>query len=281
MTSLSLTACRHAAARPRAGRITGCGGVRATPLGSRSRNGFAPSASSSSSSSRGVTTCSLKPPPSFGGKAKEKEKKVNPNPRDLFTFSYRFNTDIPMGETPGASIDEYLMNRPRIVGAVFPDKRKRTKLNDEEWSVQLVPIQFLFLSACPVIAVRFVSRSGGKGYPPHVPVHATSLLLMEVTDYELKGLQRDAMPSHMALTVRGTLYPQPEGRRSLRGQVEMSVGFNLPPVLALVPEPIIRGVGDTVLRQLAEQMKHDFDTGLAADFKKYRTEKLTEGRTKH
>ncbi|VAI09284.1 unnamed protein product [Triticum turgidum subsp. durum] len=277
MTSPSLTTCRHAAARPRASRVTGRSGVRAAPLRSRSGNGFAPSVSwSSPSPSRAITSCALKPPPSYGGKATEK-KKVNP--RDLFTFSYRFNTDIPMGETPGASIDDYLMNRPRIVGAVFPDKRKRTKLNDEEWRVQLVPIQFLFLSACPVIAVRFVSRSGGVGYPPHVPVHATSLLLMEVTDYKLKGLQRDAMPSHLALTVRGSLYPQPEGRRSLRGHVEMSVGFNLPPVLALVPEPIIRGVGDTVLRQLAEQMKHDFDTGLAADFKKYRTEKLTEGRT--
>uniref|UniRef100_A0A453IVG3 Uncharacterized protein n=1 Tax=Aegilops tauschii subsp. strangulata TaxID=200361 RepID=A0A453IVG3_AEGTS len=127
MTSPSLTACRHAAARPGAGRVTGCGGVRATPLRSRPRNTFAPSVQSSWSPSRAITSCALKPPPSYGGKA-AKEKKVNPS--DLFTFSYRFNTDIPMGETPGASIDEYLMNRPRIVGAVFPDKRKRTKLND-------------------------------------------------------------------------------------------------------------------------------------------------------
>lgn len=50
----------------------------------------------------------------------------------------------------------------------------------EEWSVQLLPIQFLFLSASPVIVMRFVSKSGGKEYPPHVPVKATSLLLMEV-----------------------------------------------------------------------------------------------------
>ncbi|CAM0871466.1 unnamed protein product [Alopecurus aequalis] len=263
--------------------LAGCSGIKATPLRSggerprpRSGNDFGLNVSSSSPPRRAITTCALKPPPSYGGKAKGKI-----NPRDLFTFSYRFNTDIPMGETPGASIDEYLMNRPRIVGAVFPDKRKRTKLNDEEWSVQLIPIQFLFLSACPVIAIRFVSKSGGKGYPPHVPVTATSLLLMEVTDYTLKGLQSDAMPSHLAVTVRGTLYPQPDGRRSLKGHVEMSVGFNLPPVLAFVPEPVIRGVGDAVLRQLAEQMKHDFDTGLAADFKKYRREKLTEKRTKH
>lgn len=180
--------------------------------------------------------------------------------------------------------------------------------------MQLLPIQFLFLSASPVIAIRFVFKSGGKGYPPHVPLRATSLLLMEVvsnttkipqftsisltssvanlkpeltghgwmqTDYKLKGLESEAMPPHLALTVRGALYPQPEGRRSLRGHVEMSVGFNLPPVLALVPPGIIRGVGDTVLRQLGEQMKHDFDKGLAADFKKYTREKLTDKRTRH
>ncbi|KAG8097048.1 hypothetical protein GUJ93_ZPchr0013g35411 [Zizania palustris] len=138
-----------------------------------------------SSSSRAVVTCALKTP-SYG------KSKGEINPRDLFTFSYRFNSDIPMTETPGASIDEYLQNMPRIVGAVFPDKRKRTKISDEEWSVQLLPIQFLFLSASPVIVMRFVSKSDGKEYPPHVPVKASSLLLMEVTDYKLNGL--DATP---------------------------------------------------------------------------------------
>jgi hypothetical protein len=68
----------------------------------------------------------------------------------------------------------------------------------------------------------------------------------EQTDYKLDGLDSNAMPSHLALTVRGSLYPRPEGRKSLRGHVEMSVGFNLPPVLALVPEGVIRGVGETV-----------------------------------
>jgi hypothetical protein len=112
------------------------------------------------------------------------------------------------------------------------------------------------------------------------------------------------------------MYPQRqrEGRKSLKGHVEMTVGFDLPPVLALVPASIIRGVGETVgasmnssphlqpalaekpftgltgilsfvvndaqvLRQMAEQMKQDMDTGLAADFNKYRREKLTERRS--
>jgi|UniRef100_A0A804LEB2 hypothetical protein len=56
------------------------------------------------------------------------------------------------------------------------------------------------------------------------------------------------MPSHLAFTVRGLMYPQRqrEGRKSLKGHVEMTVGFDLPPVLALVPESIIRGVAETV-----------------------------------
>ena len=66
------------------------------------------------------------------------------------------------------------------------------------------------------------------------------------TDYKLNGLDSNSMPSHLALTVRGLMYPQREGRKSLRGHVEMTVGFNLPPVLAMVPESIIRGVGETV-----------------------------------
>ena len=68
------------------------------------------------------------------------------------------------------------------------------------------------------------------------------------TDYKLNGLDSNAMPSHLALTVRGLMYPQRqrEGKKSLKGHVEMTVGFDLPPVLALVPESIIRGVGETV-----------------------------------
>jgi len=269
MTMLHLTSC-HLAAHP-VYRGSGSGG--STIFRSVADQGSRKCLVQNCPSPRSFTTCALKTP-SHGGRSRRKI-----NSRDLFTFSYKFNTDIPMSETQGASIDEYLQNSPRIVGAVFPDQRKRRKLNDEEWSVQLLPIQFLFLSASPVIVMRFVRKSGGKEYPPNVPIHATSLLLMEVTDYKLNGLDSNSMPSHLALTVRGLMYPQREGRKSLRGHVEMTVGFNLPPVLAMVPESIIRGVGETVLRKLAEQMKQDFDTGLAADFKRYTREKLTDRRT--
>jgi len=170
MTMLHLTSC-HLAAHP-VYRGSGSGGstIFRSVADQRSREGLAQNCPSP----RSFTTCALKTP-SHGGRSRGKI-----NSRELFTFSYKFNTDIPMSETQGASIDEYLQNSPRIVGAVFPDQRKRRKLNDEEWSVQLLPIQFLFLSASPVIVMRFVRKSGGKEYPPNVPIHATSLLLMEV-----------------------------------------------------------------------------------------------------
>lgn len=79
-----------------AGRSIQCSGIKVTPLRSRgersrSRKDFVLNVSSSRAL---ITTCSLKTPPSYG-----KSKRINP--RDLFTFSYRFSTDIPMSETPG------------------------------------------------------------------------------------------------------------------------------------------------------------------------------------
>ena len=46
-------------------------------------------------SPRSFTTCALKTP-SHGGRSRGKI-----NSRELFTFSYKFNTDIPMSETQG------------------------------------------------------------------------------------------------------------------------------------------------------------------------------------
>lgn len=55
------------------------------------------------------------------------------------------------------------------------------------------------------------------------------------------------MPSYFALSVQGMLYPEQKGgRRRLKGELEMSFSFVLPPVLALVPENVLRGVAESV-----------------------------------
>ncbi|MQL89692.1 hypothetical protein Taro_022272 [Colocasia esculenta] len=101
----------------------------------------------------------------------------------------------------------------------------------EEWRVQMLPIQFLFASVNPVM-----------------------------TKWELKGLEGGSVPPHFALDVQGLLYPDKgeEGgtaaRRSrLRGHLETSISMVLP----LVPEHVLKGVAESVLKRLVERMKQD------------------------
>ncbi|XP_072991435.1 uncharacterized protein [Typha latifolia] len=197
-------------------------------------------------------------------------------PTDIVTFSSNISTDLPLYESPGVSFDEYLHDRPRVFRAMFPDQGKSKRLNDEEWRIQMLPIQFLLLTAHPVVVMRLRCKSQGKEYPPAVPRHITTVLELQATKWELQGLERTNMPSHFALTVEGTLYPERRGGRSrLKGHLEMSVGCSLPPVLALLPEEILRGVAESVLGRLTEKMK-DADKGLLTDFRKFRREKLTK-----
>lgn len=65
--------------------------------------------------------------------------------------------------------------------------------------------------------------------------------------WELQGLDDALKPSQFSLGVKGSLYPDRNGPRSkLRGQLQMSISFVLPPMLALVPEDVRRDVADTV-----------------------------------
>ncbi|XP_057521819.1 uncharacterized protein LOC130801896 isoform X2 [Amaranthus tricolor] len=52
------------------------------------------------------------------------------------TYSSRMSTDIPFYETPGASFDQYLEDKPRVFTAIFPDKRRSQQLNEIRWELQ-------------------------------------------------------------------------------------------------------------------------------------------------
>lgn len=121
-------------------------------------------------------------------------------------------------------------------------------------------------------------------------------------------------PRHFGLDVRGLLYPDrgdgaggatAAGRRSrLRGRLQMSITFVLPPMLALVPEQVLRGVADSVtspspppsidppsatadfsspsinsvspqvLGRLLQRMKEDVNGSLLSDFQSFRKERM-------
>ncbi|GFQ07870.1 hypothetical protein PHJA_002931000 [Phtheirospermum japonicum] len=172
---------------------------------------------------------------------------VNPS-----TYSSRICTDIALYETPGASFDQYLEDKPRVFKAIFPDKRRSQQLNEEEWRVYMLPIEFLFLTASPVIDMRLRCKSHGTGYPAGVPRDITKVLELDI----------------------GALYPDRRGSRSrLKGQLQLTITFDLPPVLALVPQEIRRDVAESVLKRLVENMKSKVNGSLIADYSEFKKER--------
>ncbi|KAA8547961.1 hypothetical protein F0562_004390 [Nyssa sinensis] len=190
------------------------------------------------------------------------------------TYSSSISTDIPLYESPVASFDQYLEDKPRVFKAIFPDKGRSQQLNEEEWRIQMLPIQFLFLTVWPVIDMRLRYKSKGIDYPPGVPCDITNVLELDIIRWKLEGLDDMLKPSHFTLGVKGALYPDRRGMKSrLKGQLQMSISFVLPPVLTLVPEDVRRDVAESVLNRLVENMKLKVNSSLLADYSEFKREK--------
>ncbi|EPS65082.1 hypothetical protein M569_09700 [Genlisea aurea] len=208
---------------------------------------------------------------------------TNHNHNDLSSSSYssKISTDIPLYETPGASFDLYLEDKPRVFEAIFPDKRRSQQLNEEEWRVHMLPIQFIFLAASPVVDMRLRCKTDAAEYPVGIPREASKVLELHIVRWELKGLDGVLEPSHFSLDVRGSLYPDRRingrgGSSRLRGQLSMGVTFAVPPVLALVPENVRREVSQTVLRTLMQNMRDKVNRNLVEDYARFKKEKARE-----
>ncbi|KAI3768556.1 hypothetical protein L2E82_19341 [Cichorium intybus] len=191
------------------------------------------------------------------------------------TYSSRIATDIYLYETPDASFDQYLEDKPRVFKAIFPDKRRSQQLNDEEWRVHMLPIQFLFLTCNPVIDMRLRCKTNGYEYPTGVPPQVTKVLDLDIIRWELHGLEDIVKPSEFSLGVKGALYPYRQGNLSrLKGQLTMSITFELPPVLSLIPEDVRKDVAESVLKRLVENMKDKVNGSLLADYSKFKKERM-------
>lgn len=200
-----------------------------------------------------------------------KSQIVNQRPS---SYSSRISTDLPLYETSGALFDQYLEDKPRVFRAIFPDKRRSQQLNEEEWRVHMLPINFLFMTVMPVVDMRLRCRTNGKDYPQGIPPHISKVLELDIVRWELEGLDDVAKPAHFSLAVNGALYPDRRGVRSrLKGQLEMKISVILPQMLSLVPEDLIRSVSESVLTKLVENMRDKVNGSLLADYSKFRRER--------
>lgn len=189
------------------------------------------------------------------------------------SFSSELSTDLPLYEPSEVPFEQYLSDRQRIFQALFPDKKRSEKLNDEEWRIHMLPIEFLFLTAFPVIDMSIIVKAPGQGYPPGISKNVKKVLTLNATRWELRGLDYVLKPSDFVLGVRGALYSENNGVRSrLKGLMEMTVSFVLPPALAVIPEDILKGIGHSVLIQLLENMKGRVNRKVLADYRDYAKE---------
>nr|XP_004233372.1 uncharacterized protein LOC101245722 [Solanum lycopersicum] len=189
------------------------------------------------------------------------------------TYTCRISTDIPLYENPRACFDRYLENKPRVFKAIFPDKRRSHQLNQEEWRIHMLPIEFLLITVFPVIDMRLRCKTRGVEYPPGVPNTVSKVLELDIIRWELQGLDDVLKPSEFSLGVKGSLYPDRNGPRTrLKGQLQMSISFVLPHVLALVPEAVRRDVAESVLRGLLQNMKSKVNGSLLTDYAEFKRE---------
>lgn len=57
--------------------------------------------------------------------------------------------------------------------------------------------------------------------------------------WELQGLDDILKPSEFSLCVKGSFYPDRHGAESqLKGQLQMDINFDLPPVVSWIPEDV-------------------------------------------
>ncbi|KAL2335483.1 hypothetical protein Fmac_016696 [Flemingia macrophylla] len=178
------------------------------------------------------------------------------------SFSFRSKANVPLYELPGASFDQYMDDKHRVLRAVFSDDKGLTtqQLNEEEWRITMRPIQCLFLNVKPTADVRLTFKSNGEDYPPHIPHHITKVLELHFIRWELQGLNTfNKDPYHVRLDVKGSLYPERMGRYSwLKNQMEMKITFCVSPETAFIPEKVLKKALELVFKTVFEEMKEEF-----------------------
>lgn len=139
----------------------------------------------------------------------------------------------------------------------------------------MAPIDFMFLSATPVVHMRLRCKTKGMGYPSGIPANTSKLLELKVVKSELRG-DLDSLIKHTQfnLGVEGVVYPDRKGPRTrIKGYLLMSITFSPPPALALIPQHVHNDVTQLILRTIGEGMERNVNNGLLADYGKFKKEK--------
>ncbi|KAG9159655.1 hypothetical protein Leryth_013611 [Lithospermum erythrorhizon] len=162
----------------------------------------------------------------------------DPNETPL-TVSSKICTDIPFDEAP-----------------------------EDEWRIYMVPINTIFRTIQPVVEMRLKCNS-------NVFDDTSKVLVIEMINSEIRGLDESRKRSEISLGLQGTIYCQRKKQQSrMKGEMQRSMTIFLHPMMALFAENVTRDAAQLVLRSLTENMKHSVNASLLSDYAKFKRERL-------
>ncbi|KAM1887728.1 hypothetical protein ACFX13_045936 [Malus domestica] len=208
----------------------------------------------------------------FRAEAVLKLKKTKQH-REPLTFYFRYTFDAPLNESPAASVDQYLDDEHSVINVIFPDTAK-TQTNKEEWRIHMPAMQVLFLSVYLALYVKLRCKSMGKDYPPHVPHHISKILELDITIGEIRGIA-GYDSCDVNLNIKGTIFSDRQGTQSwLRNIFDVNLSFIIPPLLAWVPDNVMRNITESLVKTMMADRKSNALLLAVADYEKFKKEKL-------
>ncbi|KAF1877428.1 hypothetical protein Lal_00040143 [Lupinus albus] len=187
------------------------------------------------------------------------------------TFNHKSSNQNVLLELPEASFDEYLKEKERIIRIIFPGKFPMEQLNEEEWKVNMTPVEALFLTCQPVIYLAATCISDAQNYPPEVSKNVTNLFEVQITKCEFQKLPVEYVPKNFKINCRGAIYLERQRKNSwMKNQLDFKVSFDFPPLLAWVPEYVLQGIVHTVLKTYIDDINNGLALRLLEDYDSYK-----------
>ncbi|CAL0299042.1 unnamed protein product [Lupinus luteus] len=187
------------------------------------------------------------------------------------TFTHKSNNQNILRELPEASFDEYLEQKERIVHIIFPGKFPREQLNEEQWKVSMTPVEALFLTCQPVLHLSARCISDAENYPPEVSRNVTKVFEVQVSKCEFQKLPVEYAPKNFKISCRGAIYLERQKKNSwMKNQLDFKITLDFPPLLAWVPEYVLQGIVNTVLKTYIDDINNGLALRLLEDYNSYK-----------
>jgi hypothetical protein len=162
----------------------------------------------------------------------------------------------------GIPIHHYLRQPQRLASAIA-DPKLMTQLSDTRYRVQMRDISFMDIYHFqPTVILKVWSSPEG-------------IVKLRSEACEIKGIEY--INKRFKLHVQGQLAPVEEnGQTVLKGQADLKVRVDLPPLLWLTPKSLLEMTGNSLLKSVLLRIKQRLRTQLLADYQHWASQTTPE-----